>query len=130
MLLFADKRVGMAEVLIEGGKPELGVSTAKRGEQYLEEALGEQEKARTKGMDTSSFLDKLARSALKHREVLESAMGPLPEDAKPVLNRIIDTPKRVYEKAVQGLNEKGRPVPGAVLEEETGTEGTPSGIED
>lgn len=126
MLLFADKRVGMAKVLVEGGKPELGVSTARRGEQYLEEAFNEQEQARAKGTDTSSFLDKLVRSALKHREVLESVMGRLPEDAKPVVNQIIDTPKKVYEKAVQQLNEKGRPVPGAVLETEKDIEATPS----
>ncbi len=126
MLLFADKRVGMAKVLIEGGKPELGVSTAKRGEQYLEEALNEQEKARARSMDTSSFLDKLARAALKHREVLESVMVSLPEDAKPVINQTIDTPKKVYEKAIQQLNEKGRPVPGMILETEKGIEATPS----
>lgn len=126
MLLFADKRVGMAKVLIEGGKPELGVSTAKRGEQYLEEAFNEQEKARATGADTSSFADKLARASLKHREVLEGVVGRLPEDAKPVVNQIIDIPKKVYEKAVQQLNEKGRPVPGMILETEEGVEATPS----
>lgn len=129
MLLFADKRVGMAKVLIEGGKPELGVSTAKRGEQYLEEAFNEQAKVRTKGIDTSSFLDRLARAALKHREVLESIMAPLPEDAKPVVNQTIDTPKKVYEKAVQQLNEKGRPIPGAIPETEKDLEATPSSTE-
>ncbi|MDO8503922.1 MAG: DUF5667 domain-containing protein [bacterium] len=128
MLLFADKRVGMAKVLIEGGKPEPGVSTARRGEQYLEEAFNEQEKARAKGLDTSSFLNKLARSSLKHREVLESIMVSLPEEAKPVINQIIDTPKKVYEKAVQQLNEKGRPVPGMALEIEKGIEATPSSM--
>lgn len=110
-LLFADKRVGMAQALVQGAKAEIGVSTATKAEKYLEQAFLEQERAQERGVDTGQFLEKLAKAALKHQEVLESLMTLVPEDARPILNQTIDYPKKVYEKSAQGLNEKGRPLP-------------------
>lgn len=116
LLLFADKRVGMADVLIRGGKPELGVETAQKAGQYLEQALEAQTLAAQRGVDTAEFLDRLARSSLKHQEVLEALMSAAPEDARPLLNQAIDYPRGVYEKVSQELNERGRPVPTADFE--------------
>jgi hypothetical protein len=56
---------------------------------------------------------------LKHQEVLEAVMVAAPEDAKPILNTAIDSPKMVYEKAVQQLNKEGRPIPTMMDEEES-----------
>lgn len=111
LLLFADKRIGMGRELIRGGKPELGVSTVEKGEQYLQEAFDEGEKAKSRGADTTDLLTRLAKASLKHMEEIENMVMFAPEDAKPVLNKIADMPKGVYEKAVHGLNEKGRPIP-------------------
>lgn len=111
LLLFADKRIGMARELIRGGKPDIGVGTAGKAEQYLTAAFEEEEKAAQKGADTGKFLERLANSSLKHQEVLESLMKSLSEDARPVLIKIIDSPKMVYEKTSQRLNEVNRPIP-------------------
>ncbi len=111
LLLFADKRVGMARELIRGGKPEIGVSTATKAEKYLEEAFAEAEKAQAKGADMGIFYERLAKSSLKHEEVLVSLMRISPEDAKPVLNKTLDYPRGIYEKSTHKLNELGRSVP-------------------
>lgn len=111
LLLFADKRIGMAKALIEGGKAEIGVATAVKAEGYLEDAFAEQEKAAGRGVDTADFLEKLGMASLKHKEVLENLMGFAPEDARPVLNEVRGRAQEVYEKTVHALNEKGRPVP-------------------
>lgn len=111
LLLFADKRVGMARELIKGGKPSLGVSTLTKAEKYLEEAFNEEEKAAARGADTGQFLEKLAKAALKHQEEIEPMVQFAPEDAKPVIIKTLDYPKKVYEKTVHRLNELKRPVP-------------------
>lgn len=111
LLLFADKRVGMARELIKGGKPELGVSTLTKGEKYLEQVFLEAEKAQDKKIEMGQFFERLGTASLKHQEVIESLMPLVSEDARPVLNQTLDYPKRVYEKTAQKLNELGRPVP-------------------
>lgn len=111
LLLFADKRVGMARELVRGGKPELGVSTATKAEKYLEQALAEAEKAQAKGTSMDAFYERIAKSSLKHEEVLSALMKISSEDARPVLNKTLGYPKGVYEKATHKLNELGRPVP-------------------
>lgn len=111
LLLFADKRVGMARELIKGGKPELGVSTLTKGEKYLEQAFLEAGKAQEKGIEMGQFFERLATSSLKHQEVIESLMPLVSEDGRPVLNQTLDYPKMVYEKTTQKLNELGRPIP-------------------
>lgn len=111
LLLFADKRVGMARELIKGGKPELGASILTKGEKYLEAAFLEAEKAQGKGIEMGQFFERLATSSLKHQEVIESLMPTVPEDGRPVINQTLDYPKMVYEKTAQKLNELRRPVP-------------------
>ena len=111
LLLFADKRVGMARELIKGGKPALGVATAEKGGLYLVQAFETQLEATQDGADTGEFLEKLAKASLKHREELENMMLLAPEDAKPALVKVIDFSKTVYEKSSHSLNKKGRLVP-------------------
>lgn len=111
LLLFADKRIGAAKALIDGGKFELGASTATKAEKYLEQAVAQEKKAKEKGADTGQFLEKLARAILKHREVLEEIYKKVPEDARPIVTTTIDYPKRLFTQVSQRLNELGRPVP-------------------
>ncbi len=111
LLLLADKRIGMGRELVRGGKAEVGVATVGKAEQYLQAAFDEQEKAKGRGADTTDILTRLAKASLKHMEEIENMIIVAPEDAKPVLNKILDQPKSVYEKAVHSLNEKGRPIP-------------------
>lgn len=111
LLLFADKRISMAQELFKNGEGDIGVSTLVKAEQYLEESFTEYEEAEKQGMDTADFLQKLARACLKHREMLEEFKNTAPNDAKPVIVETLNIPKNIYEKAVHELNRKGIDIP-------------------
>lgn len=111
-LLFADKRLEASRELFEKRKPDIALSTLSKGEKYLEISFQEQLEASGEGMDTGSFLIKLANSALKHRQVLEEELLPLaPEDARPEVVKIEDYAKNTYKSVRDALNGKGLSVP-------------------
>ncbi len=110
-LLFSDKRLQLARALFENKKPDIALSTLTKGEKYLEMAAAEEEAARSKGEDTSTFLIKLATAALKHRETIEELMILAPEDAKPEMIKVEDYSKNAYKVARDALNSKGIPSP-------------------
>lgn len=95
LLLYADKRVGAAEVLIKGGKIELGVTTATKAEKYLEEAVLDYEKLTKAGKGIPELQDKLSKATLKHEEMLKGLLERLPDQLKPTLDEAI-------KKAVSG----------------------------
>lgn len=70
MLLLSDKRLGAGEVLVNGNKVELGISTLTKGEKYLQRAVAQGEIAREKGENTQVFFDQLKLAVQKHEEVL------------------------------------------------------------
>lgn len=105
-LLFADKRLGMAKILFENGKPEVGYTTLTKAEKYLEEAQIMEEINRKNGYDTSDFLEKIATSSLKHFEIMEHLVSIAPEDAKPVILSLEGYPKKTYEHSRDALLEK------------------------
>lgn len=117
LLLFADKRISMAQELIQKGEGELGVSTAVKAEQYLEEAFTQYREAEKLGIDTADFLQKLTRASLKHREMLEEFKNIAPNDAKPVIVETLNTPKTLYENTVHELIRKGIDVPSPTTRE-------------
>lgn len=96
LLLFADKRLGAARALAEGGKPELGAVSAKEAEKYLKEAFRYEEVARNKGADIDKLLDRLALSTLKHREVLEEIYKTVPEGIRPATLEALSYPKKLF----------------------------------
>lgn len=111
-LLFSDKRLESGKSLLIGRKPDIALSTLAKGEKYLEIAAGQEAAARKEGMDTSAFLIKLATSALKHRQIIETDLMPItPEDAKPLLVKTEDYSKNVYKSSRDALNDKGIPAP-------------------
>lgn len=111
LLLFADKRLIMAQELMIDGQSELAITTASKAEKYLEDAFLEQEKARNDGIDTTSSLNKIAKASMKHREELEKMRSISPEDAGPVLTEVINLPKKVYSQSVLILEQNGRIAP-------------------
>lgn len=117
LLLFSDKRISMANELVKNGQGNLAVTTAVKGEQYLEEAFRAFEEAEARGMDTADFLQKFARATLKHREILEAFISIAPNDAKPVIVESLNTPKSLYERSVQELGRKGIDIPTPDIEE-------------
>ena len=110
-LLFSDKRLSLAKSLFENGKPDVALTTLTKGEKYLEIAQNQERSAREKGEDTSTFLIKLATSALKHRETIEGMLDLGPEDARPEMIRIEDYSKNAYKAARDALNSKGISAP-------------------
>lgn len=115
LLLFADKRIQMAKILLKEGKASQGVATAVKAEQYLVESYEESEKASTSGTDTIGFCQRMANASLKHREELEEMVKYAPEDARPLLAQVMDHPKKVYEECFHRLNERGIKVPGSSI---------------
>lgn len=110
-LLFADKRISMSKILFERGKPEIGYSTLTKAEKYLEEAGFSEMENRKKGVDTSEFLERLAKASLKHAEVIDEILEIAPEDARPNIITTKEYPKKVYEDARNALLEKGMEPP-------------------
>lgn len=110
-LLFADKRVGMSELLFEQGNSEVGYATLLKAEQYLKLASDQEKENRKQGLDTSNFIRTLAYSSLKHRQVIQSILSMAPEDARP---KIIETENYsidVYKNAMYALHELGLEAP-------------------
>lgn len=111
LLLLADKRLTSAKIVFEKGDPELGYTVLTKSEKYLERASQKEISNRQQGIDTSVFLERLARGSLKHMEIIREVSEEAPEDAKPTLQKLEEIPLKTYEKAMHALNEKGLKVP-------------------
>lgn len=111
LLLLSDKRLAGSKVLVERQKTEIALSSLGKGEKYLEEASQLEAGSRKEGVDTKSFLPKLASAALKHRLVIEEMLVFAPEDVKPSIIKVEDYSKRVYKDAVDAMNSLGMIAP-------------------
>jgi hypothetical protein len=76
LLLYADKRLAAAKVLIEGGKADIGITTAVKGEKYLTEAIQEFLKSNT---GSSSGAERLKTATLKHAQDIKSLQTLSPD---------------------------------------------------
>ena len=103
LLLMADKRLGAAKALIDGGKTELGMATLSKGEKYLEQAIGQAAKAKEAGKETADLYEKLARATLKHQEVLGEAVLKVPEETQSVIQGLMKYPQQGYEMVKEVL---------------------------
>ena len=110
-LLFSDKRLMSAKILLENKKPDIAISTLTKGEKYMEVAQTQELLARSQGFDTSAFLNKLAVASLKHRQVIESLMPLVPEDGKPLVIKTEDYAINSYKASRDALYSKELPVP-------------------
>lgn len=105
-LLFADKRLGSAQVLFEKDKPEIGYTTLTKAEKYLEEAVEQEKENREERVDTTEFLKRLAHASLKHYAVMEDILMIAPDEAKPQVINTQEYAKRAYEGTRDALFEK------------------------
>lgn len=92
LLLYADKRVGAALVLAEGGKDSLAVSTAQKGEKYLQSAVAEANKS---GGDKWGQV--LGQAARKHKQILDGVYGAVEGDYKNGAQQALDTNKLIID---------------------------------
>ncbi|GAF83479.1 unnamed protein product [marine sediment metagenome] len=101
LLLYADKRVGAAKVLIEGNKAELGVTTATKAEKYLVQAIDQFKAIDDPGKATPEERQRLVKAAMKHEEVLTGVLDKVPDQSKSALQEVIEKIKENY----QGLSD-------------------------
>ena len=105
MLLFADKRIGAAEALVDGGKIELGLETAIKAEGYLQrvvETLNE--------LDDESWWEKTYLAAQKHKEVLDQIREKLSGDNLGQWERVFKVNEVIrldLEETVVGFEDEG-----------------------
>jgi hypothetical protein len=98
----------MSRDLFENKKADTALPTITKGEKYLEVASKEEGVARSKGVDTTSFLTKLALASLKHRQLIEESILPIaPEDARPEIVKTEDYAKNIYKSSRDALNSRG-----------------------
>lgn len=100
-LLFADKRIGAAEVLIKGGKAELGITTATKAEKYLEQAIGEFEKLAQNGQATPEIKSKIRKASQKHLEILTALLEKVEAGSKGSMEQARDKTRLNLER-IQG----------------------------
>jgi len=110
-LLFADKRLAMAEELFKRGEGDVAISTYSKAEKYLPIAVEQEKIARAQGMDTSAFLTRLATAALKHKEISDNLIQLAPENGKPLIDQMESYSKNTYYAAKDALSSKALPVP-------------------
>lgn len=98
LLLYADKRLGAAKALIEGGKAQLGVTTTTKAEKYMEQAVEEFLKAKENGQTTPEVETRLNKAILKHQQVLTSLLEKTPDSAKGGVEQAIEKAGQNLEK--------------------------------
>ncbi len=106
-LLLADKRVVGSKTLFEREKPELGFSSLTKAEKYLEEAGRLEAENRARGEASKEFSLRLAKAALKHRQITEEILKIAPEDAKPKIITSQSYSQNVYNIARDSLLSQG-----------------------
>jgi|SRR3989344_2359612 len=104
-LEYADKRLGAAVALIEGGKKELGVRTYTKAEKYLESAVSRTMKMSSLGLDVKSWLLTLSKAAAKHAELGVMLSARLEGDEKVVFEQAVRVTQVLGERLEQALRE-------------------------
>lgn len=105
-LNFADKRLGAAQALVDGGKTSLGASTATKAENYLGSAVDRTTLLAQQGKDVKSMLGVLSKAVAKHSEVLQDMIPRLSGDDRIAVENALKSTKTLAEKVAQGLMEK------------------------
>lgn len=82
-LLYADKRINMAQMLADRSEWELSEATASRAEKYLLKLKEAVEEARARGSAVDvSLLNKTTQASLKHRKVLSQLQRKAPKNLR------------------------------------------------
>lgn len=70
--LYADKRIGAARALVEGGQAELGVETARKAVRYQERAIEKTKELKREGRDIGDVGNQIEKATAKHEQVLST----------------------------------------------------------
>lgn len=97
-VLYADKRLGAAKVLIEGNKIDLGVLTALKSTGYLSKAVYRVEEIKNQGIEVGNLANKMERETLKHAQVLDELARRTEGDAAGKMNNMRDEALKLHQK--------------------------------
>jgi hypothetical protein len=97
-LLYADKRINAAQVLMEGGKTALAIETATKAEKYLEMSVNKSVELYEEGKDSKSLLLTQKTSVAKHLEILEAMASKTSSDDRKVLDSSLNATRMLAEK--------------------------------
>lgn len=103
-LLLADKRIGAAVALLDGGKDELAVSTATKGEKYLEQAVNRVLGMADMGQDVKSRLGILSSATAKHEEMMVGIVGKT-QQARSTAEKGLALTSMLHERVDQEMRE-------------------------
>lgn len=105
-LLFADKRIGAAQVLLDGGKMQLAASTASKAEKYLGSSVNRTASLAKKGQDVKSMLLTLSKAIAKHTEIVTDMISKTSGEDRVVLETSLKNTKSFAEIVSQAQKEK------------------------
>lgn len=103
LLLFADKRMGAGEVLINGNKIDLGMSTLTKGTKYFERAVNETNKAKNKGKNTAQIKDKLKNASLRYEDILVELKKKVSADGETYLEDLLKQIRNLRENSLTSV---------------------------
>lgn len=105
-LLFSDKRLMAAKILLGNGKLELAYTTLVKSQSYFEESQRLEKEAREKGYNTDELLLLLNKASLSHKELIGMMMENFPENIKAEIYPIIDSLDRFYNESSSYLRSR------------------------
>ena len=89
-LLFSDKRIAMAMVLLKNGKDKYALTAFRQGEDYFLKIPKLLEMSKKQGVSASSdFIQRLKLSNAKHKEVGQTLLKDLPQGQNEIINEAL-----------------------------------------
>lgn len=107
-LNLSEKRLAEANALVAKGEPEIAEKAIGRYQEQLNRALAKAEEAKANGLDTDEVLAKVSEATLKHQAVLADVYEQVPEQAKPAIERAMQAGMRGHEEALKAVSGEKR----------------------
>ena len=105
MIMYGDKRMAAAKVLLENGEEDLGMETGLKAMMYQERAIAMIEKAKSEGENVGVWANRLERGTAKYREVWRDLVEKVGEKTKPRMDEYKDRANE-HNKRLQRVLER------------------------
>lgn len=90
LILYADKRMASAKILLEGGEERLGTVTGLKAMMYQDRAIVMIEELKAGGGDVGALANRLERGTAKYHELWKDLVGKVSEQTKPRMDEYKD----------------------------------------
>lgn len=105
MVLYADKRMAAAKVLLERGEEDLGVETGLKAMMYQERAISMIEEIKAEGENVGVWANSLERGTAKYRETWRGLVEKVSEKTRPRMDEYKDRANE-HNKRLQRVLER------------------------